>query len=605
LPDSIGGDIETKAKFLRFINQVFPLNFRKEVSHFTNSNLRQSNLSADFHLKYIFSLQLENSLLLLEEIAKEQRTEPDYPFLSDFEGTVSFSNHVHFLFSIIEKKGAIFDGQKDREFESQLFYSAVVGALQLLPLEKFGDLSVERWEDLGWCFVDNDEAFISNISNLMFHIIRAHQVHLKFLVYPCLLANDRNLSRSAHSSLIVAFSRLRKTHEGIAARLLSEQDEKMRVALHEIAAGTMPENVMPYLLYLLSYHPQFPTSIKVDTTEDKSRFKHVLSCIKLLIQSLQSTLKLTTSNLPFLLKQLNTINHQFVDKLDQNNVGVHFVARLTTKLLQDQVVRVENLQVYPGEIFLPKDLFAAIEAGKAQVQLGMIAGDGLEGNLLNAAEVAVNQVYQFTHKKGKDTAKLFSPSKAAKYKSSPSSKVSHHTTNAYDSENDEESSKKRARFGSKQLPDEQPSRKLPSRTAKTVVKTYLEPDFSEKELELWNRDAGVQRFQKSPKIAKSSSPLVTANEFDVFASQKLDAGILSADKARRNTSHNIDNDQALVLKQSIMNGNNKRTPLNERSTNVIRQLNGKSNDPMAMDAIENKTGNNSFEKLTGKRNRRY
>ena len=64
-----------------------------------------------------------------------------------------------------------------------------------------------------------------------------------------------------------------------------------------------------------------------------------------------------SSNLSYLLKQVNMISQNYQDATDPNNIGLHFVTILATKILCEKIKVVENILAHPQDVFLPIELF--------------------------------------------------------------------------------------------------------------------------------------------------------------------------------------------------------------------------------------------------------
>jgi hypothetical protein len=185
-------------------------------------------------------------------------------------------------------------------------------------------------------------------------------------------------------------------------------------------------------------------------------------------------------------------------------VGLHFVTHLTVRLLQEQVKTADNLHVYPGEVFLPRDLYEGIEAGKVQLQLGMIAAGGRTDipNILDMAEYTIDQVMQVANKgRGKTgtTTTIVSPERKKPSKLNRLQSLIEHG----DGYEDEQYPKKRSK-AVKELPHEQPTRSLPSRGAKVAAKSYMEPDEMT-ELDMEKFDRGSEKKRKYSELTKPDS----------------------------------------------------------------------------------------------------
>jgi hypothetical protein len=267
--------------------------------------------------------------------------------------------------------GKLFDGvrSKGRKIGNLIFNSAecstavrsVCGVclISLIHIPAIGlYMEPEGWQVLAWSFLDADTSVRRNLLSSLSVVIQTETVPTRFLAIPALLANDPALSEPAKQCLSFALRRLRSTHSVLTHQALTEDNDE----LITLAEHYMPESVLPYLIYLLSYHPDFPSDANLETEDDKSKAKLILGCIQMLVSSLFGSVSSdSTSNndtLSYLLKQVNTISRYFKDRLDPDNVGLHFAARLTIKYLNENIRTSDNVQIYPREILLPRELFA-------------------------------------------------------------------------------------------------------------------------------------------------------------------------------------------------------------------------------------------------------
>ena len=150
-----------------------------------------------------------------------------------------------------------------------------------------------------------------------------------------------------------AVRRLRSTHDILTGRAFHEDSSELR----SLAEVNMPESVLPYVLHLLSYHPDFPTSSKIENDSDKRKLKNIMRNLRMVIDTLMNSLKDVSSNLSYLLKQVNMISQNYQDKTDADNIGLHFVTILATKLLSEKIKVVENILAHPQDVFLPIELY--------------------------------------------------------------------------------------------------------------------------------------------------------------------------------------------------------------------------------------------------------
>lgn len=387
------------------------------------------------------------------------------------------------IFECIEHEGKVFlgDSVDDSESQLQLLEASAIDGIILCRIQEFSDsMTTIQWQELAWTLVNADLEVKKNLLQLLSNTIQIHPVNLKFLAFPCLFAKIPEMAETAQRSLVFAIKRLRRTHEEISSRLITAKDERERENLKFHAQNLSPERILPYLLYLLSYHPDFPSSMVVQTDEDKRRIKDVIKCVQMLIFSLQSTLRNEMSNLPYLFKQLNLIVQKHVDKEDPDNVGLHYVTRLTIKLLNDQVKTADNVQVYPGEIILPEELFQRTEDGRAQKMLNKAAVDTYG---LDEADKIIDKVIQATHNKGRKAI------------ASPSGKILKSKLSPEISKRAKEKKELKPKKG-KEIQQEAPSRTLPKRSTKTVT-SYAEVEEDESEVERWNEEAAKKPFRKS------------------------------------------------------------------------------------------------------------
>ena len=82
--------------------------------------------------------------------------------------------------------------------------------------------------------------------------------------------------------LMFAVRRLRSTHDILTGRAFHEDSSELR----SLAEVNMPESVLPYVLHLLSYHPDFPTSSKIENDSDKRKLKNIMRNLRMVIDTL-------------------------------------------------------------------------------------------------------------------------------------------------------------------------------------------------------------------------------------------------------------------------------------------------------------------------------
>jgi hypothetical protein len=408
------------------------------------------------------------------------------------------------LLECIENGGKQFAGLNIENHEDQMQFieASAINCVLLCRILAFGELMrTSQWQELAWKLVNSDIDMKRTLLTALASTIQVYPVPLKFLAFPCLFATVPELADQAQKALVFAIRRLRRSHEEMTAKLVNEKDETQRDKLKYWVQEITPERVLPHLLYLLSYHPEFPTSMAVENEEDRKKVKDILKCVQMLIFSLQSTLRHETSNLPFLFKQLNLIMQKYVDREDPDNLGLHFLTRMTIGLLNDQVKTSDNVQVYPGEISLPSELFMETEEGKTQQVLNRVAGEtsGLD------SEALIEKLLQGTGmNKGMKKHGLPSPGKPSSSKVSKLNKSasSPKMVKKEGKEGFEPSTKKSSKPAKEVKPEEMPTRNLPKRGTRAVT-SYAEVEEDDDEVEKWNVDAAKDKSRTSIPLRKS------------------------------------------------------------------------------------------------------
>jgi hypothetical protein len=168
------------------------------------------------------------------------------------------------------------------------------------------------------------------------------------------------------------------------ADLGGQEEEAER--LRRIAEDNMPECILPYALYLLSHHPDFPSSVHLDGEGDQRRAAELTNSLRMMITVLLNSAGTeTSSNLSYLIKQVEILSAYFCSRTDESSEGLYLIARIARKILMEKSKAVENLQPYPGEIYLPMDLYAHRPANAATPTLiGDISlpGSGKKGGAI-------------------------------------------------------------------------------------------------------------------------------------------------------------------------------------------------------------------------------
>jgi len=509
-------------------------------------------------LEELKQLHRGTSLPLLKDDSSEG-TDPTSSSSSSVEprgASVDFKYLVELLFDCIRSRGAALstfstDEEEEKEF---LFETAAACTFSLMKIKSFAaDLTMEQWHTLGWTLIHPSAAVRQRLFSTLSLSIQMHPLHPKFLAYPCLFATDEALYPHAEQALGFAVQRLRRTHEELCSQAISQTGNIER--LQRLADSLMPETVLPYLLHLLSYHPEFPSSIAVESEADKRRMKNLVRSVRMLLQVLQSSLINDSCNMSYLFKQLNTINQYYLDRHNASNCELHFVTRMTVKILSEQVKSSDNFQNHPGEIHLPAELFqrksgaadGADSNSAAMVVLGAGTASGLE-----VAERAIDKVLQLAGKGNKsnktaaggrpaaattatatarginredgDVAQIFKGRKRAS--ESPAEDGHRKSTDrARSSLGSAEKALKPEKPS--RLPEEAPTRAVPKRSAKEAVGSYREPVENDREMEKWEADAAqTKKPRRSSELSLPSATDLLRSSFS-SATPRYSGGAVS------------------------------------------------------------------------------
>ena len=196
---------------------------------------------------------------------------------------------VECLFTCLEVDGAKV-GDVTVPTSSQrlrVFEAAALCCFRLIKRPLIGrQLTTDAWKKLGWTLLHADEGVREELAKELFLTLQTTSVHPRFLVYPLLLPTDSAHYALAEQLLFFNVSRLRRTHDLISQRALVEEDE----CLAAKAKANMPENLLPFVLYLLSYHPDFPTSTSVESDSDKRKLRKMAMVIRTAVRVLVETL---------------------------------------------------------------------------------------------------------------------------------------------------------------------------------------------------------------------------------------------------------------------------------------------------------------------------
>jgi hypothetical protein len=416
---------------------------------------------------------------------------------------------------------------EDEVDKEVLFEASASCALSLMKLHAFATaISVDQWHTLGWTLLCPVAAIRQRLFGILSLAIQMHPLHAKFLAYPCLFATDDSLYARAEQALGFAVQRRRRTHEELCAQAIGSQTNQPQ--LQKLTESLMPESILPYLLHLLSYHPEFPASTAIETETDKRRMKNLVRSVSMLLQVLQNSLINESCNMSYLLKLLNTANRFYIDKHDPDNVGLHFVTRMTVKLLHEQVKTSDNLQIHPGDVSLPAELYQrkvgiSQDGGDGSVAVMMLGAGTAEG--YDEAESAIDKALQIAGRSNKPQKAGAARARAAVADDGPShaSRKRAHAESPGDDNKRRATEKARSSFGTEdkaapavasRLPEEAPTRVVPKRGAREVV-SYREPVESEREMLQWEEAAA-----KAKKPRRSSELSLPRSSYGSTAAEE-------------------------------------------------------------------------------------
>jgi hypothetical protein len=477
---------------------------------------------------------------------------------------------------------------------NNILETAACCAFHLIKIQTVGkNFSTLQWQTLGWTLINTDNEITKRkLLNSLNVTIQTSVVHPRFLAYSCLLAGDENCSLIAEQALMFAVKRWRCTYELTLTTADSEKSNKLR----KLAEDNMPEHILPYVLHLLSYHPDFPITASLDTDADKKRMKTLVKCVKMILSVLLDSLANQADNLSFLLKQVQMISQYYQDRNDPDNVGLHFVARTTAKLLNERVKTAENMQSYPRDINLPMDLYihrsnckSGTNGNNNSIDIGVIV-PGLED-----AEVAIDKALSGGKNRwGKGTSsELFSFVSGTPAKNQTKRKRNIKIDSNQDENDDIVTVSSKKKNVKKELPVEMPSRISSRSKSKTV--TYIEPEESEKEVELWekemaekeritaeNRRLSLSRRSSKDKFENDSSEEEDIDKENISVRKSIDKGLKSKGLNNITKNKNIisnNNQDEKLSKTSIKRkkfGDTSKTISNDdkiNENNIKKELN--------------------------------
>jgi len=437
-------------------------------------------------------LKLFAQMLCIEEEFKQFRFQrgDGLEFISLRNPSTDFVEFVENLFKCICIKGANLGKLQITiaSEKSSIFSAAAESIVLFIKLNVFAELiSVDQWRQLAGLFLSDDQALTQRLVSSYSMILRVHPVHIKFLSYAIVINNDISFSDQILKVLAFAIKRLRRTHEELVRKAAAALDSSRREHLNQFAAKTMPELILSYVIYLFSSEPWLPSTINIGNAEDSRKLKDISLSIQNIISCLQETLHVGTSNLPFLFKMSNLIYREYVDRLDSSNSRLYIVTNLTLRLLNERVKSSENVQVYPGQIYLPRELYVRKQAGIDQ--------RSNTTNDVDNVDSIVEKVFNVVHKGKTRIAQSMSPSPSKSKIGSTNFDSGKKRMDLMEGDRTTHVAKK-----NKVIEEEVPTRQLPKRTVKNVVKSYEDPEENDSETEKWNNLAAKETSQVESKV---------------------------------------------------------------------------------------------------------
>ena len=290
------------------------------------------------------------------------------------------------LYEILDADGQTPNGAElSRADKARLRLVSAGGVLKMMRNQYVQHrlLDTPRWRALAWVMLDPEEETVAGaFTRKLAKAVRRSKVHLKFLALLSLAALDEGVDarKEARQAVTRAVQNLRRGYEDYMA---GQEEEPSEEAKRKVTTSMMPEYLLPYLLHLLSHFPDFPTSLN-----DSGRWRPLHRCLAFLLEPLMATLGAEADNLSFLLLMTDTILTGYKDAAAESEEGeevedgatrrLHQVTMACREFLRSKIKTQENLQAYPGKIYLPLQLYAPRNGGPL-VKQGVKAKQGKQG----------------------------------------------------------------------------------------------------------------------------------------------------------------------------------------------------------------------------------
>ncbi|CAM9480182.1 unnamed protein product [Chrysoparadoxa australica] len=271
------------------------------------------------------------------------------------ETTEEAGELLDILFGIMESDGQPPKGSLDEEDATQLYAIAASCALQLMKIKAAAALlSPERWHALAWSLLHEEEVVRNAVATQLCVGVSENTLTLRFAAYLCLFGGEgMALQKEGQRALVLAFKTM-------VAKATAAGREKVEGSGAEpkLLTAVTPAYIVPYMIHLLAHHPKIKDIFKKSSSGSGNGTK--VQATKQLQSYLGFALTPLIGTCPdavdFVLQILSTMN-SYQDRLDPESQAMHQVAAVAAKVLKQRIKTQDNLQPYPGTIFLPKPLY--------------------------------------------------------------------------------------------------------------------------------------------------------------------------------------------------------------------------------------------------------
>ncbi|KAH9129963.1 hypothetical protein LEN26_000107 [Aphanomyces euteiches] len=192
-------------------------------------------------------------------------------------------------------------------------------------------IEIEEWHSLGYVIEDPEDivrrAMLKKLTANLLH----HPINHKYMCYLALACTDPNadMKKEVKTLLQTAVQRMRRMYEA-------------RVDQSNTASSLMvPEYTLPYMIHLVLHSPWDEVS---------------MNSLYFLLEALVSHAASEADNISFLLQMLHKLSLCH-DATDPSAAKMYEIIDSCTTWLKKRIKNQINLKAYPGQIYLPKQLF--------------------------------------------------------------------------------------------------------------------------------------------------------------------------------------------------------------------------------------------------------